>query len=279
VRLAGTTVSKASLHIRRRIDRKGILVGDTWCREGREIIPQVVRGGDVGPDRAETKFAFPKKLPDCGSPTKKEKDSPSDFCTPPRQCGGQLKRQLLQFARRDAMRLTGFGRRCRRAARGGSGGVAARPDRLTKEDLLRARPPEGAEGKKSKSEGKWADNLLADRGEQRTAGWPGCWRDGPSDGGRQHGRHPAQEFLDVDALMTPPKNGCCKWRESAGAGEGRSATLPARNHRNMIGRLQEYGLKLTEEKADVGRPRRAWPQDVRGDRDAGAGTSGARIED
>jgi DNA ligase (NAD+) len=104
----------------------------------------------------------------CGSPTEKPADSPFVFCTAPRgKCGGQLVRQILQFARRDAMDVSGLGES---VAEGlvEKGLVTTLPDlyRLTKEQVLTVRPPK--EG--SKSEGKWADNLLTGIAASKTRG-------------------------------------------------------------------------------------------------------------
>lgn len=112
VLLAGTTVSKASLHNADEIARKDIRVGDMVVVEkAGEIIPQVVRVEKSARTGAETVFEFPKHCPVCGSPTKQEKDSPFVMCTAPRgTCGAQIKRKILQFVRRDAMDIEGVGK-------------------------------------------------------------------------------------------------------------------------------------------------------------------------
>ena len=112
VRLAGTTVSKATLHNADNIKDKDIRIGDMVVVEkAGEIIPQVVRVETSARTGNEHHFHFPKHCPICGAPTKQEKDSPFVVCTAPRdQCGGQLKRQLLQFARRTAMDIEGLGK-------------------------------------------------------------------------------------------------------------------------------------------------------------------------
>jgi DNA ligase (NAD+) len=256
VRLAGTTVRKAGLHNADEIDRKDILIGDTVVVEkAGEIIPQVVRVETSARTGAETKFHFPKKCPICGAPTKKEADSPSYFCTAPRgQCGGQLKRQLLQFARRDALDIGGFGEAIADELLAADL-VESLPDlyRLTKEDLLKARPPKVQEGKKSKSEGKWADNLLAgiaaskDRGLARVLAGIGVpmVADSMAD-------ILAQEFLDVDALMDAPEE---RLLQVEGFGPERAKAVreffQLETTRNMIADFKDAGLKLTEEKREV----------------------------
>jgi len=112
VRLAGTTVSKSTLHNADNIRDKDIRIGDMVVVEkAGEIIPQVVRVETSARTGGETVFEFPKACPICGAPTKKDDDSPFVYCSASRsQCGGQLKRQLLQYARRTAMDIEGLGK-------------------------------------------------------------------------------------------------------------------------------------------------------------------------
>lgn len=256
VRLAGTTVSRASLHNADEIDRKDIRIGDMVVVEkAGEIIPQVVRVEESARTGSETKFRWPKTCPVCGAPTKKDPHSPSYFCTAPRgQCGGQLKRQILQFARRAAMDIEGLGEAIADELLAADL-VESLPDlyRLTKEDLLKARPPKSKDGKKSKSEGKWADNLLKsiaaskDRGLARLLSGIGVpmVADSMAD-------ILAQEFLSIDKLMEADEE---RLAQVEGVGPERAKAI--RNYfqldstKNMIADFKELGLKLTEEPRDV----------------------------
>src|SRR3954447_8271603 len=252
VRLAGTTVSKASLHNADEMERKDIRVGDMVVVEkAGEIIPQVIRVETAARTGAETKFKWPKTCPVCGAPAKKEPDSPAYYCTAPRgQCGGQLQRQLLQFARRTAMDIEGMGEAIVEEM------VAARigeslPDlyRLAKEDLLKARPPKDAK----KASGKWADNLLAgiaaskDRGLARLLSGMGVpmVADSMAD-------ELAQAFLSMDALKDASVE---RLSQVEGIGPERAKAIhgyfqqPAT--RDMIEDFRELGLKLTEEPRNV----------------------------
>lgn len=255
VRLAGTTVSKASLHNADEIKRKGILVGDMVVVEkAGEIIPQVVRVETSARTGAEHKFHWPKTCPVCGAPTRKDPDSPSYFCTAPRgACGGQLKRQVLQFARRTAMDIEGLGEAIVDELLAADL-VESLPDlyRLTKADLLKARPPKSKDGK-TKSEGKWADNLLEgiaaskDRGLTRVLAGIGVpmVADSMAD-------ELAQEFLSIDALADATEE---RLSQVEGIGPERAKAIhgyfrvPAT--RNMIEDFRELDLKLTEERRDV----------------------------
>jgi DNA ligase (NAD+) len=256
VRLAGTTVSKASLHNADEMTRKDIRIGDMVVVEkAGEIIPQVVRVETNARKGSEKKFQWPKECPVCGAPTRKEEDSPSYFCSAPRgQCGGQLKRQVLQFARRAAMDIEGLGEAIADELLAADL-VESLADlyRLTKEDLLRARPPKTKDGKKSKSEGKWADNLLEgiaaskDRGLARLLAGIGVpmVADSMAD-------ILAQEFLSLDALASADE---ARLSQVEGVGPERAKAIRAYFEspvtKNMIEDFRELGLKLTEEPRNV----------------------------
>ena len=86
VKLAGTTVRKATLHNADEIERKDIRIGDMVVVEkAGEIIPQVVRVETALRTGKEKVFEFPKVCPLCGSPTAREKDSPFVLCTAPQR--------------------------------------------------------------------------------------------------------------------------------------------------------------------------------------------------
>src|SRR5262249_23069275 len=113
VRLAGTTVSRATLHNADYIAEKNIQLGDmVGVGKKGESIPQAVRVEKQARTGEEKPFRFPTPCPVCGAPSAREPGSPSDIGAAPRdQCGGQIKRQLLQFARRTAMDIGGLGQK------------------------------------------------------------------------------------------------------------------------------------------------------------------------
>jgi DNA ligase (NAD+) len=109
VRLAGTTVSRASLHNADFIASKDIRVGDMVVVEkAGEIIPYVIRSEPGARTGHEKPFHFPAKCPVCGSPVVKDPDGPFYRCTSG-ECAGRLKRQLRSFAARSAMDIAGLG--------------------------------------------------------------------------------------------------------------------------------------------------------------------------
>ena len=106
VLLAGTTVSRASLHNQDIVDRLGAAVGDTIAvRKAGEIIPEVVRvkkhcGAEV--------YKLPEKCPVCGHTVARDGDEAAVRCVNP-NCPAQLLRGIEHFASRDAMNIEGLG--------------------------------------------------------------------------------------------------------------------------------------------------------------------------
>jgi DNA ligase (NAD+) len=110
VRLAGTTVKRASLHNAEFIKSKDIRLGDMVVVEkAGEIIPYVVRSEPQARTGAEKVFRFPKTCPSCGSPVVPDENGVFYRCTGGRNCTGQTKKVLRAFARRSAMDIEGLG--------------------------------------------------------------------------------------------------------------------------------------------------------------------------
>src|SRR5581483_8442343 len=110
VRLAGTTVSRASLHNADYIRTKDIRVGDMVVVEkAGEIIPYVVRAEPGARTGKETVFTWPATCPACGSPVKPDAKGVFYYCTGGQECLGQIKKQLRVFAARNAMSIDGLG--------------------------------------------------------------------------------------------------------------------------------------------------------------------------
>ncbi len=109
VELAGTTVSRASLHNADEIERKDIRPGDTVVVEkAGKIIPHIVRVEKHLRDDDLPKFAFPTKCPDCGHKLVKDEGGVYIRCPNP-GCPAQLKERLRYFASRNAMDIEGLG--------------------------------------------------------------------------------------------------------------------------------------------------------------------------
>ena len=109
VRLAGTTVSAATLHNQDNIDRLDLRIGDTvLLQKAGEIIPEVLSvNKDKRPDWA-IPFVMPEICPECGSPVVRDVDGAALRCTSP-ECPAQRLRNIAHFASREAMDIEGLG--------------------------------------------------------------------------------------------------------------------------------------------------------------------------
>ena len=105
--LAGSTVSRATLHNQDFIAEKDIRIGDTVIiRKAGDIIPEVV--SVVRHSEASIPYAMPTVCPSCGEPVVREADEAAIRCVNP-DCPSQLLRTLIHFCSRDAMDIEGMG--------------------------------------------------------------------------------------------------------------------------------------------------------------------------
>lgn len=106
VHLAGTTVSRATLHNQDFINEKGINIGDTvTVRKAGDIIPEVLCCNEKHRDG---NFVYPTVCPSCGEKVVREDDEAAIRCINP-ECPAQLLRNLIHFCSRDAMDIEGLG--------------------------------------------------------------------------------------------------------------------------------------------------------------------------
>ncbi len=109
VRLAGTTVSRATLHNMDYITEKDIRIGDTvLVRKAGDIIPEVVEVVFAKRTGEEIKYVMPDKCPECGADVVRSEDEVAYRCTGI-ECPEQLFRSIVHFASRDAMNIDGLG--------------------------------------------------------------------------------------------------------------------------------------------------------------------------
>lgn len=107
ITLAGTTVSRATLHNEDFINEKEIRIGDTVIlRKAGEIIPEVVAVKEH--KEGSVPFHMPDVCPSCGSPVSYENGESALRCTNT-DCPAQLMRHLIHFVSRDAMDIEGLG--------------------------------------------------------------------------------------------------------------------------------------------------------------------------
>lgn len=109
VRLAGTTVSRATLHNMDYIKEKDIRVGDTVrIRKAGDIIPEVVEVVFEKRKGSETQFVMPEKCPVCSADVVREEGEAAYRCKGI-ECSAQLYSSIVHFASRDAMNIEGLG--------------------------------------------------------------------------------------------------------------------------------------------------------------------------
>lgn len=109
VRLAGTTVSRATLHNLDFIRARDIMLGDTVIvRKAGDIIPEVVISLPAERDGSERIFEMPTVCPSCGEPVHRDEDEAALRCTNS-ACPAQLSRSIEHFASKGAMNIDGMG--------------------------------------------------------------------------------------------------------------------------------------------------------------------------
>lgn len=109
VKLAGTTVSRATLHNEDEIERLGLKIGDTVIVEkAGDIIPDVVQVLPNLRTGKEKKFHMPKHCPMCDSPVKKKEGEVNWYCTNPK-CFAVRQEQLEHFVSKAGLDIEGLG--------------------------------------------------------------------------------------------------------------------------------------------------------------------------
>lgn len=106
VHLAGTTVSRATLHNQDFINEKGVNIGDVvTVRKAGDIIPEVLC---VNEKRSNGSFVYPEHCPSCNEKVVREEGESDIRCINP-ECPAQLLRNLIHYCSRDAMDIEGLG--------------------------------------------------------------------------------------------------------------------------------------------------------------------------
>ncbi|KUI18778.1 DNA ligase (NAD(+)) LigA [Mycobacterium sp. GA-1285] len=140
VKVAGSTVSQATLHNASEVKRKDVLIGDTVViRKAGDVIPEV-----LGPvvdlrDGSEREFVMPTHCPECGTKLAPAKEGDADIrCPNTRSCPAQLRERVFHVAGRGAFDIEGLGYEAGTALLQ-AGVIADEGDlfTLTDEDLLR----------------------------------------------------------------------------------------------------------------------------------------------
>ena len=109
VHLAGTTVSRATLHNFNEIERKDIRIGDTvWVQKAGEIIPQVLKVELSMRNGSEKKVKPPTNCPECNSPAVRKEDF-VDYCCTNDHCPAVVRNKIIFFASKNGLEIEGLG--------------------------------------------------------------------------------------------------------------------------------------------------------------------------
>lgn len=242
VKLAGTTVSRASLHNADQIKQKDIRLGDTVVVEkAGEIIPYVVKPVVEMRTGKEKKIAFPSSCPVCGSPTAHEEGDPFYYCTGGVTCPAQLQKRLGKFAARDRMDIEGLGEELATQLVK-SGLVRSITDlyRLKMADLLELERM----GKKSAQ--NLLDGIAASKGRGLARLLAGL---SILNVGVTVAEDLAEEFGSIDELQKASPD---RLQQCRGIGPERAESISKYFHspvgQKIIKELHEVGVKMTEEK-------------------------------
>jgi DNA ligase (NAD+) len=111
VRVAGSTVTFATLHNASEVVRKGVLIGDTVVlRKAGDVIPEIVGPVVDKRDGSERAFVMPTHCPECGSPLAPAKEGDVDIrCPNSRSCPAQLRERVFHLAGRGALDIEVLG--------------------------------------------------------------------------------------------------------------------------------------------------------------------------
>ena len=109
VRLAGTTVTNATLHNQDFIDNLDLRIGDTvLVQKAGEIIPEILSVVREKRPEGTVPFHMPDTCPECGAPVVRDPDGAALRCTGA-ECPAQRLRNIAHFASREAMDIDGLG--------------------------------------------------------------------------------------------------------------------------------------------------------------------------
>ncbi len=245
VRLAGTTVSNATLHNQDFITEKDIRIGDTVrIRKAGEIIPEVL--GVVMEKRpADTKVYFlPETCPVCGAAVSRDEDGAAIRCTGV-ECPAQLVRNLTHFASKDAMDIEGLGPNLVQALVDAS--LVRSPADIY---ALTAEPVAALERMGQKS----AENLMTAIENSKSAGMARVlYALGIRQVGSSAARTLAMKYGSMEALMAADEENLTGVEDIGPVtAQYIAAWFRAPQSRHLLRRLQDAGVSMesTEETAD-----------------------------
>ncbi|SLI48506.1 NAD-dependent DNA ligase LigA [Mycobacteroides abscessus] len=251
VKVAGSTVSLATLHNPSEVKRKGVLIGDTVViRKAGDVIPEVL--GPVADLRNgnEREFVMPTACPECGTTLAHEKEGDADIrCPNSRSCPAQLRERVFHVAGRGAFDIEALGYEAAIALLA-AGVIEDEGDLfgLTADDLLRTDLFKTKSGALSANGARLLDNL--DKAKQQP-----LWRVLVALSIRHVGptaaRALATEFGDLEAIEGASV-------EQLAAVEGVGATIAAAVvdwfsvdwHRAIVDKWRAAGVRTADERDD-----------------------------
>lgn len=194
VRLAGTTVTNATLHNQDFIARLDLRIGDTvLIQKAGEIIPEVLSVNKSLRPADTAAFKLPVSCPECGSPVIRDPDGAAMRCTGA-ECPAQLLRNIVHFASRNAMDIAGLGSAVVEAL-ANAGLIASAADLYYLEPQAVAALDRMGE--------KSAENLIAAIESSKSAGLARLlYAFGIRQVGQRAGKVLARKFSSLDELMT-----------------------------------------------------------------------------
>jgi DNA ligase (NAD+) len=259
VKVAGSTVSMATLHNAFEVERKGVLIGDlVFLRKAGDVIPEVLGPVVEERDGTERAFVMPTRCPECGSELRPEKEGDKDIrCPNTRSCPAQLRERLFHVASRGALDIEGLGYKAAIALLD-CGLVQDEGDLflLTAADLLRC-PFFTREPGKGESGPQLTENAKAMLANLAAARQQPLWRVIVALSIRHVGGPTAQalarEFGSLDALAAATP-------EQIAAAEGVGPIIAEALvewfaedwHRDIVEKWRRGGVRMADEVVDVG---------------------------
>lgn len=241
VRLAGTTVSRATLHNRDFIAGLDVRAGDTVrVRKAGEIIPEIVEVVREKRPANALPFIWPEVCPVCGAPVHTDEDEAAVRCTGA-ECPAQLLRNLMHFASRDAMDIDGCGEAVLQAllekelVRS-----AADLYYLTVEDVLQL------DGKQDKSAAKLIDSIAKSKSQDLSRL---LFALGIRHVGQKAGKVLSDHFGSMDAVLEATVEQMTEIRDiGLATAESIAAWRGQAQAKHLIARLREAGVNFTGQK-------------------------------
>ena len=245
ITLAGTSVSKATLHNYDFITGKDIRVGDTVVvRKAGEIIPEIVRVNMAKRNETSLPFSMPDSCPSCGEKIYRQPGEAAYYCTNA-SCPAQLIRTLSHFVSGDAMNIEGLGE-AQITAMINSGLVRSAADiyKLKKEELI----------KLDRFGEKLADNILKSIENSKDRGLDKLlYALGIRQIGQKAAKLLAEKFMDIENLFNADVGQLCQINDiGLVTAENVTDFFSHQQTRLLIDKLKACGVKVTYDSESAG---------------------------